>query len=279
MTAVPAHPAPHADRRLQRRHPESIRSQHRSAVEEVADPGAAGHGEVHEHRIDLERLRFSPYFGRLSAVTQVVPQSGVGPVMHNRLTHSLKVSAVARVIAANLAARLSVHREYAAGRARTDDEVGRTLAHLGGCDTIVSQAAAHAHDLGHPPFGHLGERVLDRLASTELGLDEGFEGNAQTFRILTTLDTLGLDFPGVNLTASVRASVLKYPWTRGMWAGIDAERMPAEERPRGVGLDPVRGAVKFSAYALEAEEMDEVRTAFPHLEPGAQTVDCAIMDL
>ncbi|SMY11060.1 dGTPase [Brevibacterium jeotgali] len=279
MIGMPARPPSHEDHRLQRRHSESIRSQHRSAAEEAAEADAKGRGEVHEYRIDLERLRFSPYFGRLSAVTQVVPQSGVGPIMHNRLTHSLKVSAVARVIAANLAARLSVHREHAAGRAAAGDEVGRTLAHLGGCDTIVAQAAAHAHDLGHPPFGHLGERVLDRLATTELGLDEGFEGNAQTFRILTTLDTLGLDFPGVNLTAAVRASVLKYPWTRGLWKGVEAEQMPVEDRPRGVGLDPARGAVKFSAYALEAEEMDEVRAAFPNLEHGAQTVDCAIMDL
>ena len=273
------HSASHADRRQSRRHPESVRSQHRSAIEELDNGAADGQGEVHEYRIDLERLRFSPYFGRLSAVTQVVPQSGVGPIMHNRLTHSLKVSAVARVIAANLAARLSHHREHAAGRAAVDDGAGRTLEHLGGCDTIVVQAAAHAHDLGHPPFGHLGERVLDRLATTELGLAEGFEGNAQTFRILTALDTLGRDFPGINLTAAVRASVLKYPWTRGTWAGVDAARLPVADRPRGVGLDPERGAVKFSAYALEAEEMAEVRAAFPHLGQGAQTVDCAIMDL
>ncbi len=279
MAGMAVHTDPPADPRLRRRHPESIRSQHRSAIEERTAVDAAGHGEVHEYRIDLERLRFSPYFGRLSAVTQVVPQSGVGPIMHNRLTHSLKVSAVARVIAANLAARLSRHRDHAVGRSPIDDEVGRTLAHLGGCDTIVAQAAAHAHDLGHPPFGHLGERVLDRLATTELGLDEGFEGNAQTFRILTTLDTLGRDFPGVNLTAAVRAAVLKYPWTRAAWQGVDAGRLPVAQRPRGVGLDPVRGAVKFSAYALEAEEMDEVRAAFPHLGHGAQTVDCAIMDL
>src|SRR5699024_7628933 len=233
---------------------------------------------VHEYRIDLERLRFSPYFGRLSAVTQVVPQSGVGPIMHNRLTHSLKVSAVARVIAANLAAHQARHRAHADGRG-APDPVGATLTHLGGCDTIVAQSAAHAHDLGHPPFGHLGERVLDRLARTELGLAEGFEGNAQTFRILTSLDTLGRDFPGINLTAAVRASVLKYPWTRGRWAGVDGAQVPVEDRPRGVGLDPARGAAKFSAYGWEAEEMDEVLSSFPAIGDGIQTVDCAIMDL
>src|SRR5690606_20039515 len=55
-----------------------------------------------DFRIDLERIRFSPYFSRLSAVTQVIPQAGSGTVIHNRLTHSLKVTAVARSIAVNL---------------------------------------------------------------------------------------------------------------------------------------------------------------------------------
>lgn len=279
MTGMVVSSRTDADLRLRRRHPESIRSQHRSEIEERQDADPSAQTEVHEYRIDLERLRFSPYFGRLSAVTQVVPQSGVGPVMHNRLTHSLKVSAVARVISANLAAHLSHHRAHVAGAETTDDEVGRTLDRLGGCDTIVAQAAAHAHDLGHPPFGHLGERVLDRLATTELGLAEGFEGNAQTFRILTSLDTLGRDFPGINLTAAVRASVLKYPWTRGRWTGVDGAEVPVEDRPRGVGLDPARGAAKFSAYGLEAEEMADVLSAFPAIGDGIQTVDCAIMDL
>ncbi|HMM81532.1 MAG TPA: HD domain-containing protein, partial [Terrimesophilobacter sp.] len=116
-------------------------------------------------RVDLERIRFSPYFSRLSAVTQVIPQAGSGTVVHNRLTHSLKVTAVARSIAVSLRNR---------GGKDWD-----TITKLGGCDHIVVQAAASAHDLGHPPFGHLGEQVLDRLARERLGLADGFEGNAQ----------------------------------------------------------------------------------------------------
>lgn len=229
--------------------------------------------------MDLERLRFSPFFARLSAVTQVVPQSGVGPMMHNRLTHSLKVSAVARVISANLAGAAWRHEAFTRGEASEPDETGRIIAKLGGCDTVVAQAAAHAHDLGHPPFGHLGERVLDRVAREQLGLAEGFEGNAQTFRILTRLDTLGREFPGLNLTAATRAATLKYPWTRGQWIGVTPAEVPAPERPRGVGIDPVNGAEKFSAYALEAVEMEEVLAAFPAIAPGLQTVECAVMDL
>lgn len=270
--------------RESRRYTERETSQHRSA-----DPAVAAHEtdsesrawgpEPEEYRVDLERIRFSPYFARLSAVTQVIPQSGVGPVMHNRLTHSLKVSAVARVIAANLAGRQAQHEAYERGEAEYDDRTGAIVSRLGGCDTIVAQAAGHAHDLGHPPFGHLGEQALDRIARHRLGLAEGFEGNAQTLRILTSLDTLGRDFPGLNLTAAVRAAVLKYPWTRGDWRGTLLESVPANERPRGVGIDVAGGAEKFSVYAWELTEFAEARAAFPNIEEGRQTVECAVMDL
>ena len=117
-------------------------------------------------------------------------------VVHNRLTHTIKVTAVARAIAVRLL--------------RTEDH--DLLHDLGGLDHVVVQAAATAHDLGHPPFGHLGERVLDRLARERFGLADGFEGNAQTFRILTELEVLGPGDQGLNLTAATRAAVLKYPW-------------------------------------------------------------------
>lgn len=269
--------------RESRRYTEVEASQHRtpegSPREPDDDGAAAARYDPLEYRIDLERIRFSSYFARLSDVTQVMPQSGVGPVMHNRLTHSLKVSAVARVIASQLAGKIARHEAFTRGEAPQDDETGETLARLGGCDTIVAQAAAHAHDLGHPPFGHLGERVLDRVAREQFGLAEGFEGNAQTLRILTKLDTLGRQFPGLNLTAATRAATLKYPWTRGAWIGDAAADVPAAARPRGVGDDPLNGAEKFSAYVLDIAEMDEALAAFPRIAPGMQTVECAVMDL
>lgn len=262
-----------------RRYVEHESSQHRPA--NTGEEVVAGfeRRDPQEFRVDLERIRFSSYFARLSDVTQVMPQSGVGPVMHNRLTHSLKVSAVARVIASQLAGQVARHEAFSRGEAAQDEETGAVLARLGGCDTIVAQAAAHAHDLGHPPFGHLGERVLDRVAREQFGLAEGFEGNAQTLRIVTKLDTLGRQFPGLNLTSATRAATLKYPWTRGAWLGSDAAEVPASQRPRGVGDDPENGAEKFSAYALEADEMESVLAEFPCIPRGMQTVECAVMDL
>ncbi len=265
-----------------RRYIEHVSSQHRSAGITDSQWPADADGpaaEPQEYRVDLERIRFSSYFARLSDVTQVVPQSGVGPVMHNRLTHSLKVSAVARVIAAQLAGRAAQHAAFVRGDRADDDAVGATVTRLGGCDTIVAQAAAHAHDLGHPPFGHLGERVLDRVAREQLGLAEGFEGNAQSFRILTQLDTLGRDFPGLNLTAATRAATLKYPWTRSAWVGVTEAAVAAPDRPRGVGIDSVGGAEKFSVYSLDHVEMETALLPFTAIGSGVQTVECAVMDL
>ncbi|MEO7123148.1 MAG: dGTP triphosphohydrolase [Lacisediminihabitans sp.] len=219
-------------------------------------------------RVDLERIRFSPYFSRLSAVTQVIPQAGSGTVIHNRLTHSLKVTAVARSIAVSL-------------RARGGDD-WNTITELGGCDHIVVQAAASAHDLGHPPFGHLGEQVLDRVARERLGLADGFEGNAQTFRILTDLDNCDASERGLNLTVAVRAAVLKYPWARNDWAhnaGTHEDATPAHQLPRGVGMDRERGAAKFSAYVLDAPELVDVKSHYPRIGERQQTIECSVMDV
>lgn len=226
----------------------------------VAEPPSNGGSEF---RVDLERIRFSPYFSRLSAVTQVIPQAGSGTVIHNRLTHSLKVTAVARSIAVGLR--------------QGTEETRATIDQLGGCDPVVVQAAASAHDLGHPPFGHLGEQVLDRLARGRLGLEDGFEGNAQTFRILTQLDSSDVAQRGLNLTAAVRAAVLKYPWARGDWPSTAG--LPAHELPRGVGKSGSGGAHKFSAYALDADEAAEVRRAYPAIAEHQQTVECSVMDI
>jgi len=80
-------------------------------------------------------------------------------------------------------------------------------------DPDVVEAACLAHDLGHPPFGHAGETELDHLA-TEHALTDGFEGNAQSFRIITRLATASSARTGLNLTRATLNAVLKYPWLR-----------------------------------------------------------------
>ncbi|GGL93853.1 deoxyguanosinetriphosphate triphosphohydrolase family protein [Nakamurella endophytica] len=215
-----------------------------------------------EFRTDLERIRFSPYFSRLAAVTQVISQGAAGQVVHNRLTHSIKVTAVARAIAVRLASGPD----------------GALLERLGGCDPVVVQAAASAHDLGHPPFGHLGERVLDRIARNRFGLADGFEGNAQSFRILTALDVHDLHGDGLDLTAATRCAVLKYPWAR--YGVPDPHPSAADPAPRGAGPGPeAHGSGKFSAYSVDVGEMLAARSAYPRIAPWQQTVECSVMDI
>src|SRR6185369_5391772 len=84
-------------------------------------------------RVDRDRIVSSPFFARLGGVTQVISPGGVGLLVHNRLTHSLKVAQIARAIAERLAPAKDI------------------LDKLGGCDPDVVEAAALAHDLGHPP--------------------------------------------------------------------------------------------------------------------------------
>src|SRR5277367_1720649 len=107
---------------------------------------------------DRDRIMFSPAFRRLQAKTQVF-QAGEYDFYRTRLTHSLEVSRIAESIAIWLR------------RAHPEVQV----------DLHLLEGICLAHDIGHPPFGHAGERVLNELMKP-FG---GFEGNAQTLRILT----------------------------------------------------------------------------------------------
>lgn len=122
-----------------------------------------------------------------------------------------------------------------------DTEEGRKLADkLGGIDPDVVETAALIHDLGHPPYGHAVEKELNRLVM-RAGIKDGYEGNAQSFRIVTKLSLREPRFVGLNLTrASLNAS-LKYPWLRTT-AEVNYKK-----------------SKKWGVYSTEAEIFDWVR--------------------
>jgi dGTPase len=239
---------------------QALRAARRPGVEETG--AGLAHSPV---RVDRDRIAASPFFARLAGVTQVVSPTGAGLIVHNRLTHSLQVAQVARAIAERICA---------------DPGSAAAVTALGGCDADVVEAAALAHDLGHPPFGHLGEQVLDRIGRERLGLPDGFEGNAQSFRIVTTIDLHGPGGTGLDLTAAVRAAVLKYPWAR--FGYPDPHPSGAVPAPRGAGPlpdAPDAGSAKFSCYSTELEDLRTCRKVFaPVVAPWVQTVEAAVMD-
>ncbi|HYW08976.1 MAG TPA: dNTP triphosphohydrolase, partial [Longimicrobium sp.] len=141
----------------------------------------------------------------------------------------------------------------------------------GGLDPEVVDAAGLAHDLGHPPFGHVAEKALDDLVThgaparsaegdgAPWGNPDGFEGNAQTFRILTWLSAHNeKKYPGLNLTRATLDAVLKYPWLRERDAAPEGKRYKkygayrAEERDYSFAREFHGGRVQ----SLEAAVMD-----------------------
>jgi dGTPase len=147
---------------------------------------------------DRDRILYSSNFQRLARVTQVVSPDDRF-LTHNRLTHSLEVSQIGQGLANTLLRRPDQHE---------------LIAEAGGIDPMVVAVASLAHDLGHPPFGHVAERELDRLL-VAAGIEDGYEGNAQSFRIVTKLGVRDPEVPGLNLTRAVLNALLKYPWLRG----------------------------------------------------------------
>lgn len=169
------------------------------------------HDSRTEFQRDYDRLIFSPPFRRLQNKTQVFPLPG-SVFVHNRLTHSLEVSCIGRSLANNVGRELA--KRYPE-KAELFSEIG----------TIVATACL-AHDLGNPPFGHSGENAIGTFFSERKGQEyrkvlnisdekwrdlEMFEGNANTFRLLThTFE--GRRDGGFVFTYPTLASIVKYPY-------------------------------------------------------------------
>lgn len=130
---------------------------------------------------DYARVLYSSSFRRLQGKMQLLGIDA-NKFNRNRLTHSLEVAQIARTIAFGLELK----------------------------DTVVTETAALAHDIGNPPFGHYGEMILNELSS---GFG-GYEGNAQTFRILNTLEKKHHEYSGLNLNIRTLMAVTKYFFTK-----------------------------------------------------------------
>lgn len=183
---------------------------------------------------DRARILHSSALRRLGTKTQVLSPD-FDDFARTRLTHTLEVA-----------------------------QVGRDLANVLKCNPDLVEVACLAHDLGHPPFGHNGETALNKIAEN-IG---GFEGNAQTLRIITRLEGKVYDDElkrsyGLNLTRASIDSCIKYPWTSEM-----SKNHPTADR-----------STKFGIYEDDQYIFDWVRKDVLESQKFNKCIEAQIMDL
>ncbi|MCS6848436.1 MAG: deoxyguanosinetriphosphate triphosphohydrolase [Anaerolineae bacterium] len=170
---------------------------------------------------DRERILHTTAFRRLQGKTQVFVATE-GDYYRTRITHTLEVA-----------------------------QIGRTIARALGANEDLVEGICLAHDLGHPPFGHSGERALNALMAAE----GGFNHNRQSFRIITELERRYPDFPGLNLTHEFREGILKHN------ADASPHAAPPDYWPELRGTLEAQIAAVVDELAYNAHDLDDALRA------------------
>lgn len=207
---------------------------------------------------DYDRMVFSSPFRRLQNKTQVFPLPG-SIFVHNRLTHSMEVACVGRSLANDIASLLK-SRHGAGNISPRIDRIGEIVA-----------AACLAHDIGNPPFGHSGEKAIStffsegngRALHDKLSADQWndlihFEGNANSFRVLTHRFN-GRRPGGFAMTYPTLAAIVKYPFDSSLAGNVNKFGFFSSERESFsriadrlglIKLDSPEGSLRFARHPL-----------------------------
>jgi dGTPase len=222
-------------------------------------------------QLDCERIIYTSVFRRLQGKTQVYPLP-LYDYLRTRLTHTNEVAFVGRVLGKKVAARLK----------DTANNYGISAHQADSIEDII-HAACLTHDLGNPPFGHIGEEAIQSWFEKHLGKKEGvvnfekilrdnekkydflsFEGNAQSFRIVTRLSTFR-NSGGMRLTFASIAAGMKYPWSssdrpegKKKFGFHYADRRAAEQVFNKCGMRDVSGKATRHPLAYLVEAADDI---------------------
>lgn len=207
---------------------------------------------------DSARVFHSKEFRILQSKMQFVPINS-SDFFRTRLTHSLEVMQIGRGIVLEL-------KTFKEKFSKEKEEIIDSL------DTYLMEAICLSHDIGHPPFGHSGERVINEILLKESSYEIGFEGNAQSFRIMSNIS--GNDEYGLDLSRRAMLGIIKYPSLYSN--GKKLQEKGSHKLVKGI-YDIDKDAFDFALGEFD----DRDRIEFQELEDGEtihKSFDTSIMD-